>query len=92
MPIFRTKGYRDIDCVLSISAIFPPPMVLRSKPDNKNEDDLTFHFTIVNNKDKDDERSAYIELTKKQLRSLNTLIENYLKTGVTTEVQGQTKS
>jgi hypothetical protein len=86
MSIFKTKGYRDIDCVLSIAAIFPPVMANRDKPDHKSEDEETFHFTIVNNKDKDDERSAYIVLSKKQLRSLNVLIENYLKTGVTKEL------
>lgn len=85
MAIFKTKGYRDIDCVLSIAAIFPPPMIKRAMPDNKNDDELTFHFTIVNNKDKDDERSAYIQLNKKQLRELGALIDNYLKTGITTE-------
>jgi len=86
MSIFKTKGYRDTDCVLSIAAIFPPPMVTRQSPDNKSEDELTFHITVVNSKGKDDEKSAYIQLTKKQLRTLNTVIENYLKTGTTKEV------
>jgi hypothetical protein len=84
MPIFKRTGYRDVECVLSIAAIFPP--VPRDRPDNKSEDEETFHFTIVNNKDKDDERSAYIALSKKDLRALNKLIENYLKTGQTKEI------
>lgn len=84
MPIFKTRGYRDIDCVLSIAAIFPPTP--RDKPDGKGEDEATFHLTVVNNKDMDDERSAYIPLSKKQLRALGSLIESYLKTGVTKEV------
>ena len=86
MAIFKTKGYRDIDCVLSIAAVFPPASKDRTKPDGKSEDEETFHFTIVNNKSKDDERSAYITLSKKELRKLNTLIDSYLKTGVTKEI------
>ncbi len=86
MSIFKTKGYRNIDCVLSIAAIFPPPSKSRTSPDNKGEEDEVFHLTVVSNKDKDDERSAYIDLSKKQLRQLNTLIDNYLKTGITKEL------
>jgi hypothetical protein len=86
MPIFKTIGYMDVECILSIAAIFPPERQLRMLSDRKKEDDLTFHLTVVNNKDKDDERSAYIQLTKKQLRELNTFIGEYLKTGVTSEI------
>ncbi len=84
MPIFKTKGYRDTDCVLSVAAVFPPEK--RELKDRKNEDEETFHFTIVNNKDQKDERSAYISLSTKQLRQLNTLIESYLNTGTTKEL------
>lgn len=86
MSIFKTKGYRDIDCVLSIAAINPPPQKARANPDSKDEEDLAFHLTIVNNKDLDDERSAFIQLTKKQLRSLNKVIDDYLKSGITKEI------
>lgn len=85
MSIFKTRGYRDIDCALSIAAINPPPQKARTSPDNKGEDDLVFHITITNDKDKETERSAYIELDKKQLRQLNKLIDDYLKTGITKE-------
>lgn len=85
MSIFKAKGYRDLDCVLSIAAIFPPPERARNSPDGKADDEKTFHITIVNNKDKEDEKAAYIELNKKQLRELGRLIDNYLKTGITTE-------
>lgn len=86
MSIFKAKGYRDIDCLMSIAAIEPPPRFYRTMNDNKGEDDLIFHFTIVNNKDKDDERSAFIQLTKKDLRRLHTIIDGYLKTGITKEI------
>ena len=86
MSIFKTKGYRDIDCVLSIAAIFPPPSRYRQQSDGKKEDDLTFHFTIVNDKDLDTERSAFIQLDKNQLQKLNNLLTEYLKTGITKEI------
>jgi len=86
MAIFKTKGYRDIGCLLSISAIFPPPSTDRTKPDKKEDDELAFHFTIVNDKGLETERSAYIELSKNQLRELSCLIDSYLRTGVTKEI------
>jgi hypothetical protein len=86
MSIFRAKGYRDITCILSIAAIFPPPEKARKNPDNKKDEDLTFHFTIVNDKDLNTERSAYIELTKGQLKDLSKLIDGYLNTGITKEI------
>ncbi len=86
MSIFRTKGYRNVDCALSIAAIFPPEKKYRISDDRKGDDELTFHITIVNNKDMPDERSAYIPMDKGQLRELKAFIENYLKTGVTTEL------
>lgn len=51
MSIFKTKGYRDLNCVLSIAAIFPPPERARTLPDRKTDDELTFHMTIVNNRE-----------------------------------------
>lgn len=86
MPIFKTVGYRDNECVLSIAAIFPPDSRYRQSPDKKHDEELTFHLTIVNFKDTDDEKSAYIQLSKNQLKGLNSLIENYLRTGITKEL------
>jgi hypothetical protein len=84
MPIFKTMGYRDNHCVLSIAAIFPP--VPRDKPDNKSETENTFHLTVVNFKGTQNEKSCYIELNKKQLKELHTLIGEYLKTNITKEI------
>lgn len=94
MPIYKEKtiGYRDIECTievedkLSIAAINPPDRFYRTMPDRKADNDLTFHITIVNNKDGEDEKSAYIQLTKKQLSKLNNAITEYLKTGITKEL------
>lgn len=86
MSIFKTIGYRNNECVLSIAAIFPPERQMRLMPDKKPEDELTFHLTVVNNKGNDNEKSAYIDLNKKQLRSLKILIDEYLKTGITKEI------
>lgn len=86
MAIFKTKGYRDAECALSIAAIFPPEKKYRVSDDKKEDNELTFHLTVTNNKDKDDERSAYIPLSKGQLKELNSFISTYLKTGITTEI------
>ena len=86
MSIFKTTGYKDIECLLSIAAINPPDSRSRALADNKGEEDVAFHLTVVNGKDTDNERSAYIPLSKKQLRNLNKLIDSYLKTGITKEL------